>query len=519
MAETSSGKQVVAVIDIGASAIRMILAEVGPKGEINYLENLQKPVPFGKEVFTSGRLGNAAIREGLSVLKNYKALIDSYGATKIQAIATSAVREAANRDHFIDRVFIRTGIDVEILEAPEENRLELIAVEYALGGQIDLEKKNCLILEVSSGSTEMIILNQGKVELTRTLTLGSLRLPERAVAGKTKASLLQNVLRRNIREVVAYAAREYNFGHVNTFIAVGADMRFVVQQIKESLPERFAVLSRKDFLGFIAKMAKMSPEDIVGQFGISYPQAETLYPSLLIYLNFLQETASEEVIIPMASIRDAILIERAQIISGYKRTDVSKQVVSSARHLGEKYQYHKAHALCVTSLALKLFDALQQEHGMSGRERLLLEVSAILHDIGTFISPAGHHKHSMYLVEASEIFGLRKDEKSIVANVVRYHRRAFPKPTHIPYMTLSKMDRSVVSKLAAILRVADAMDHSHQQKIRQFDLEFTEEAHLAWVSAECGDISLERNSIKDKGNMFLEVFGMPFDLKQRAESA
>lgn len=511
--------QTVAVIDIGSSAIRMVVAEITPTSQIRYLENLQKSVRFGKDVFTTGRLSNSAMREGLEILKNFHEVIKQYGVARIQAIATSAVREAQNRDTFIDRVYVRTGLDVEVIEGPEENRLGLIAVEHTLGDKVDLNTKNCLIVEVGSGSTEMIILNHGQVEITRTLSLGSIRLPEEAVAGKTESAAMQRILRRNIHDVAVYAAREYSLDQVDTFIALGGDMRFVCRHLFEKIEEPFVTLEKKIFLNFLTKLSKMTVEDIAQQFGIHYTQAETVYPALLVYSNFLSETKAESVIVPMVSIRDGLLIELSQMLSKYRRTDVSKQVLNSARHLAEKYRYDKAHSSVVGTLALKMFDALKQDHGMGSKERLLLEVSAILHDIGSYISPSSHHKHSAYLIDAAEIFGLRKADKNIVSAVVRYHRKNVPQPTHVSYMSMPKADRATVSKLAAILRAADALDAAHQQKIRNFTLEASDDAYTLWVSPDTGDISSERNSLKEKGKMFADVYGVPLVLKQGNPSA
>jgi exopolyphosphatase/guanosine-5'-triphosphate,3'-diphosphate pyrophosphatase len=245
-----------------------------------------------------------------------------------------------------------------------------------------------------------------------------------------------------------------------------------------------------------------------------YADAEALYPALLFYANFLSETKAEGVIVPMVTIRDGLLIELAQMFSGYKRTDVSRQVINSARHLGKKYDYSEPHALCVASLSLKLFDLLKEDHGLGPKERLLLEVSAILHDIGMFISVSGHHKHSSYLVDAADIFGIRKADKNIISNVVRYHRRATPQPTHVSYMSLPKTDRAIASKLAAILRVADSLDRSHQQKIRNFTLERAGGTYHLWVDEEVGDVSIERDGLLKKADMFTDVFGAPIILKQ-----
>lgn len=508
-------KQAVAVIDIGTSAIRMVVAEVGPKSQIRYLENLLKSVRFGKDVFTTGRLSNSSMREGVRILKNFKTVLDGYGVTTIETIATSALREAANSDNFIDQVFVRTGIDIEIIEGPEENRLELIAVEHSLQSEVDLRQKNCLIVEVGSGSTEMITLNQGKVETTRTIALGSSRLPEKASVGKTDPLVMQRLLKRTIQEVAAHAAKEHSLKPLDTFIALGGDMRFAVNRLVEKPDERFEIIDKKKFQNFVNKVARLSPDEIVSTFGINYTQAESVYPALLVYAYFLAETSAEQVIVPMLSIRDGLLIEMAQLFSGKKRTDVSKQVLNSAKHLAERYSYDRLHSQNVASLALKLYDSLQNDHGMGAKERMLLEISAILHDIGSFISPTSHHKHSSYLVNASDIFGLRKADKNIVANVVRYHRRALPRPSHVSYMSLPKNHRAVVSKLAAILRIADALDSTHQQKIRELELESGSESYAIWVSKECGDLSFERAALRDKGDMFAEVFGAPISIKQR----
>jgi exopolyphosphatase/guanosine-5'-triphosphate,3'-diphosphate pyrophosphatase len=295
---------------------------------------------------------------------------------------------------------------------------------------------------------------------------------------------------------------------------MGGEMRFLGRQLTEKIEGNFVVINDEDFLEFIKSVSKMSAEEIVSQYGLLYEEAEILYPTLLIYASFLGETKTENIIVPMISIRDGLLLEISQLLSGYKRTDLSRQVTNSARSLGKKYKYDEPHASCVTSIALKLFDLLKEDHGLGSRERMLLETGGILHDIGMYISSASHHKHGAYLVDAAEIFGLRKADKDIISNIVRYHRRSTPKVTHVPYMSLPRIDRAIVSKLAAILRVADALDRTHQQKIREFALEKQTDVYVLWVSEEVGDISIERQGLAEKGDMFADVFGASIVLKQ-----
>lgn len=513
--KTISEVQTVAVIDIGSSAIRMVVAEVSQNSDIRYLENLHKPIRFGKDVFINGRISSQTIRDAISILKDYKTVIDSYGIKKVEAITTSAVRDAVNRDIFIDRVYVRTGFDVEVIEGAEQNRLELIAAEHAFGDHFKLQERNSLLIEAGSGSTELIVIEKGEVSVTQTLSLGSIRLPDELAYEKVDLGLMQRVLKRHIHDIAKHTALDFSFKELDTFVALGGEVRFVARELSDTSPSPFVILEKKAFSSFVNKLAKISASELVRQYGMPYEEAETLYPALLIYLNFLNETKAEQIVIPSTSIRDGLLLELAQMLSKYKRTDVSKQVIHSARHVAERYDYDKGHASNVASLALKLFDASKEDHGLGSKERLLLEASATLHDIGTYISPTGHHKHSYYLVNAAEIFGLRKSDKDIVANVVRYHRRAAPKTTHIPYMSLPKSDRATVSKLAAILRVADALDHSHQQKIKDFQVDVTDKYYQIWVSDEVGDISMEREDLKTKGMMFADVFGAPIELKQR----
>jgi len=516
MPETAAAKETAAVVDIGSGAVRLVVAEMGRGAPIRQLENLSQPVRLGRDVFTTGRISVPVMRETIEILRNFKTVAETYGVKRLHAIATSAVREAANRDNFIDKIFLAAGMDVEVVEGAEENRLDLLAVESALGGSLQFQKKNCLIMEVGCGATEIIVLTKGKVELTRTLLIGSIRLPERLAPGKSDPAVAQRVVKRAVHAMAEDARREYDLDAVDTFIAMGSDMRLAARQIAGAPDKNHYVIAAKDFLDFARAAAKAPPEELAARYGISFSDAETLYPAILIYSCFLSETKVESLVVPMVSIRDGLLLEMAQMVSGDRRTDVSRQVTSSARSLGRKYRYDEPHALNVAALAVKLFDLLKVEYGLGPRERMLLEAAAVLHDIGFYISPTSHHKHSAYLVNASDIFGLRKSDKDIVSNVVRYHRRSLPKPTHTAYMSLPRPDRTVVSKLSAILRVADGLDNPHQQKVGDFTLEKQQDSYTLWVGPEAGDLSLERQAVQGKGDMFMEVFGASVALKQRS---
>jgi exopolyphosphatase/guanosine-5'-triphosphate,3'-diphosphate pyrophosphatase len=155
---------------------------------------------------------------------------------------------------------------------------------------------------------------------------------------------------------------------------------------------------------------------------------------------------------------------------------------------------------------------LVSEHALAPRDRLLLEVAALLHDIGLFVSLRGHHKHSLYLLQASEIFGLSRDDMQIVGNIARYHRRGLPQKSHPEFMRLDREERVRVLKLAAMLRLANALDAEHEQKVT--DLRLVEQDSSWIVELEgTGDLTMERLAGAERADLLVDVFGRPVEIR------
>ena len=194
-------------------------------------------------------------------------------------------------------------------------------------------------------------------------------------------------------------------------------------------------------------------------------------------------------------------------------------MLSSAAALGEKYRWDAPHSKKVAQLATRIFDDLKAEHGLGDRERLLLEVAALLHDIGNYVNLRGHHKHTWYLLSVSDIFGLSQDDMALVANVARYHRRAMPQRSHLPYMALDPDTRVLVNKLAAILRVANALDADHLQKVKDVRV-VSEEGDWVLDVDGAGDLTMERLASLARGDFLTEVFGRKLAFREaRARTA
>ncbi|MBN1942388.1 MAG: HD domain-containing protein, partial [Phycisphaerae bacterium] len=238
-----------------------------------------------------------------------------------------------------------------------------------------------------------------------------------------------------------------------------------------------------------------------------FSAAETVVPALLVYQAVLHATAARKLIVPDVSMRDGLVLDLARGAGGQADAEEAAGSVQSALTTMEKYHSDMEHARHVARLSLMLFDALQNEHRLPPRCRLLLHVAALLHEIGGFVNGRSHHKHSYYLIANTEIFGLRADEREMVANVARYHRRATPKASHLPYVALPRERRVIVSKLAAILRVADALERGHAQQVRDVNVEHGEEEIVLHVSG-VTDLALERRALEMKADLFEDVFGL-----------
>jgi len=283
------------------------------------------------------------------------------------------------------------------------------------------------------------------------------------------------------------------------------------------LHERLAHISKDAFSEFVDSLSRLTMDGVVQQYSIPYPDAETLAPALLAYLQILKETQAQEIIISDASIRAGILQDLAPAEQGKRRKKLTSQILSAARNLGRKYHYDEIHAERVRELSARFFDELKNEQRMTDTHRLYLEAAALLHDIGLFVSTQSHHKHSQYLIASSEIFGLRKRELEIIANIARYHRRALPQRSHVSFVSLDRDERMMVSKLAAILRVANALDKDHSQNI--MDLKISREGDQIILTApNLSDLPMGKSVLAGRSDFFVEIFGKKIILREAART-
>ena len=510
-------RRVVAAIDVGSSALRLDVAEVGAQGDVKLLESLRQGVRLGRDVFTKGRVEQDTLRRCVAILKNYGRLLKEYGVTRadqLRAVATSFAREAANRDMFVDRVSTATGIDLVVLEESEEARLTYLAVRDLLEAAGLLATGNVAVLEIGSGQTILLYIRGGRVTVAQSFRSGALRTRERVESGGATGPQLKGVLKAYATELVEQIVQAIPREKISALVVMGAGARFAAEE-SGALPvapgSRVAVAATARVAELADQVAATPAVALVKEHKMAFQDAETVAPALMSVAQAARALKVKEVYVAQATLRDGLLRDMA--MRDHRSAGFEEQVLYSAQTLGARYGADEAHGRNVEAAAAALFDELREEHQLGGHERLLLRAAALLHDIGMFVNSRAHHKHAMYLLLNSDLFGLTRHDMQIVATVTRYHRKALPSPAHPEFASLPQDDRMTVVKLAAILRVADALERTHRETPRV--LEFRREAdRFVILLRDMEDLTMERLALKDKGNLFADVFGLVPELRE-----
>ena len=512
--------QTIAAVDIGSNAIRMAVAEVMPDGSVEVLEQLQQGIRLGQDTFRRGRLGGQTMRAAVGIVRDYRRLLDTYRVRHLRAVATSAVREAANADTFVDRVLMSTGLEIEVIDTSEESRLTVASVRRQLGGEAGSKRGLALVAHVGGGSTLLTVVDRGEIVDSQSLPLGSIRLQEGLLTGGEPAQRAASLIRQQISNVFSSIQSGLPLDRIQTFVAIGGDARFAARHTAKPEPAEGGMIpvARVQLDKLVRQCERHTTEELARKFALPFPEAETLNPALLVYQALLEATGVTHFLVSPGSMRDGLLLDLAARVTGREDEALSKGVSRSALAVARKYRVDRRHAQNVADLSAKLFDLLQAEHGLSPRHRLLLRAAGLLHEVGGFVSNRSHHKHSYYLIANAEIFGLSRDEHILLAHVARYHRRAVPQPSHLEYVALPRDRRILVNKLAALLRVADALDRAHGQQVRDFQGERQGEEFVITVPG-VTDLTLERRAMAQKGDLFEDVFGLRIRLEEARPAA
>jgi exopolyphosphatase / guanosine-5'-triphosphate,3'-diphosphate pyrophosphatase len=510
--------KVVAVLDIGASAIRMAIAEILEGGGVRTLENLTQAVSLGRDTFSKGVIDAETTDDCVRVLQSYREKLKEFGIVQrdqVHVVATSAVREASNRLAFLKRLYIATGFQVEPFDEAAVNRVTFLGVRPLFQARPDLADGSTLIVEVGGGSTQVLLFLGGDVTHAQIYRLGALRLRRTIETYHAPTGKVRKIMESQIQRCVTQIRQRISAGLKPTMIALGGDIRFAAEQLGADWDANgLASLPVHSLRALTEHILTHSVEEVAREYHLTYTDAEAAGPALLAYVRIAGALELDEIQISSINLRDGLIKEMA--LHEAWTDDFVHQIVRSASDFGRRLGFDEAHGRHVAELSRVLFRALQHEHGLNSRHKVILYVGALLHDLGYAVNARSHHKHSMYLILHGELFGLSEQDVMLAALTARYHRRSTPRPVHPMYASLDWESQTNVAKMAAILRVADALDRSNNQRVR--DIVCSREDGSLVISVPTGDdLSLEQLSLSQKSKMFTEIFGMPVVLRNATE--
>ncbi len=498
------------IVDMGSNAIRFQIAET-TGGAIAILESHRLPVRLGRDVFQTGQIPEETISAVVDGFRRFRASCERLQVTHIRAIATSAMRDANNREVLVDRLRETCGVEIEVISGTQEAYLLKLAVE----SKIDLSTGRSLLVDVGGGSVEVVIVDKGQVIGADSYRLGALRMIGALATAETPGETFVDLLEKHLRSLERRIVDRFEGVKIDRYVAVGGNVESIADLVfarsgvgKQDGVECCTVAAMR---AEILELSAMSMDARMEKRGLRPDRADTIVPAGIVYTHLGALAKVELVLVPRIGIKDGLMQEIVQgHMHPFAAEDHAEVVLQSCRAMGRRFHYEADHAETVLSLARQLFDQTKDLHGLDSRARVFLEAGALLHDVGVAVNNDGHHKHSQYLIQSSELVGLTDEEKLIVALLARYHRKAPPNRDHEEFGRLRRKERSQVERLAAILRLADALDRQHAGVIRGVHVAVRDN-QLELLPTLHGDpqthLTLEARAIAEKGALFAQLFG------------
>jgi len=501
-----------AIIEFGSSAIRLAVAVNKGRNDFEIIENLQQTVFLGKDTFTTDHISEKSTQDCIKAIKSFFQTLEEYRIPRenIKVVATSAIREAYNRDQLIDRIYISTGLLINVLDEADVCRYAYLAVLPKLQKEPFFSKENSMVIEVGGGSTDCVYFEKGKVASSHVYKIGSLRINSKAktsVYGRKE--YLENISNL-IQPTISKIKMSTDVSRKTNLVALGSEMRFISGILKPKLVNAPIVkIEVKEFNNAIKSISKNSIDQLAKKYSLSYEGAESLLPTLYIYQELSKIFKLSFFYIQDGSLRSGIMQE---VISTKSWTnEFKKQVYNSAIVLSKKYHVNSRYVSTVCKYSHDMIKFLSKHYEFYEEDEIILNEASILHEIGHFISPTSHHKHTMYIIEHSDLFGISSHNKNLISMVARYHRGSIPKNTHENYTTLDRIDKIRVTKLAAILRITRIMSMSTQtyQK-HKYDIK---DGVLEISFDKTQDIQNIKSQLKSSANLFSNIYGLKVIIK------
>jgi exopolyphosphatase / guanosine-5'-triphosphate,3'-diphosphate pyrophosphatase len=511
---------VLAALDVGTNSFHLVVARPVGDDRFETLTREKEVVRLGHGGGDMKELSVDAIDRGVACLRRMRRIVDSYGAT-LRAVATSAVREAANAPLFLERARAEAGIDIEVISGAEEARLIYLGVLQA----VPVFERRLLLVDIGGGSTELLIGEKAETLAARSFKLGAVRLTDRFFPGGAASPKAVAACREYVRGILVHFQREVEEHDFDVAVASSGTaeaVAHIAHAMTGAEPLRTYNcfdLSLDDVRAVTKELVRHRTASGRAKVpGLEPGRADIAVAGALILETVATSFGIDSFTFSEAALRDGVLVDtlerqrdRAVNQRGlHHLRDVSRR---SILQLAERCDDDPAHSAHVARLAVELFDALQPLHDLDGAAREYLEAGALLANVGLVVAHSKHHLHAYYVIRNSELAGLTDLEIEIIAQIARYHRKSEPKPSHPEFAALAADDQAVVRTLAAILRVAIGLDRSHQGRVESVRAEVQAKRIVVFATAAPGsEIGLELYAANERKDLLERVTGRRVEL-------
>lgn len=503
---------VFAAIDVGSNDVSMKIYQVSTSG-IKQLDYVSQYLALGRDTYRIGKISYDLVEELCQVLLRFQMKMKEYKVKDYIAYASSAVREAANREVILDQIKLRTGFDVKVLSNSERHYIMYKGIASRSADFDKIIQKNTAILDMGAGSVQISIFDKQALAITQKLRIGSLRIKGLLESQEIRTVGYQDMLKEYIgNEMETFQNLYMKDKSIKNIIAVGDEISAMIQLVPELKIQDSISINQMDYI--FNRVSTISPEQMSMKYGIASELANVLLPAAVTYKMFLDGSKAEMIWTPGVDFCDSIAADYADAKKKVSLNhDFEQDILSMATNIAKRYRCNRTHINDVSIIALEIYDRLKKMHGLDKRCRLLLQIASILHDCGKYINMNAGGEDAYNIIMATEIIGLSHQERELVANIVKYNTVWLPS-YEMMNQSMSRKDYIIISKLTAILRVANALDRSHKQKITKLKVNLKDQG-LIITTDTVDDISLEKALFTSKADFFEEVYGVRPQIKQR----
>jgi exopolyphosphatase/guanosine-5'-triphosphate,3'-diphosphate pyrophosphatase len=498
----------IAAIDIGSNSVRQIIADVSPAGAIRVVDEMKAMPRLGDGLESSGALSATAIDSAVAAVQRMVTLARQLAAARIEIVATSAVRDAANADEFTERILASTGQRVRVLSGEEE---ALLCFRSALA-HFELGAGRTVVMDIGGGSLELVLAKDGLIERVASLPFGAVRLTEKFLAQGVRPRRVR-ALREHVRDGLKKSVPVKDWrgaqviGSGGTFTNLAGMVLARAHVTVRSLHgTRVTRAELEHVLEWLSRMESVERQQVPG---LNPARADIIVAGLAVAAEVLSRFDPRDLLASAYGIREGLLLEAARVTPKVADPGVARE--RSVREFAERCHYEEPHARQVQALSLQLFDTLAGRLGLSTDDRRLLADAALLHDVGYHINYEKHHKHSFHLISHADLLGMTPAEQIMIAHIARYHRGAPPKIKHVGFGQLDKQTRERIVKLSALLRFADGMDRGHVGAVGSLTVKWGADTVrvVAGEAEGAANVRLECWGASRKRHLLEEVLGRP----------